>query len=87
MSALSFIAEHGGVSMLTGRGTVRLQPAQVDRLLEIFDHDESRDLFLDLWDAKWGRTSAIPTPGPVTLAVRQLDPEIWAEALAVAKAA
>lgn len=76
----AFVAEHGAVSMLTGRGSIRLEVHQVDQLLGIFDCEAGRNLFNALWDARADLAVAplIPVLEPITVTVRALDPRIWA---------
>lgn len=74
-----FIAEHGAVTMLTDRGPVRLEPHQVEQLLDIFQREAAKDLFNALWDARADLAVAplIPKLKPITITVRALDPGRW----------
>lgn len=76
---MKFAAEHGAVVWLTGRGTIRLSPASVDQLLDIFEREGAVELFNDLWQARADGAVAplIPVLEPLTCTVRQLDPALW----------
>lgn len=87
-----FIAEQGGVSWLTGHGTVRLNEAQVEQLLDIFAGAEGgAALFNALYEARADLAiaplTAIPELRPLNVTIRALDPRIWAAVPASAEAA